>query len=357
MEEQRAQILAQFGASPEECVELLRYNENRFHVPVVGDMALPPPDESFVLQWSRWAGEVERAGTLRAIYPWIPQFQFSIREDVTPVFDCADGLQLERPDQVTLRLHSSAAGRIPVLTAATRADFVSLTRALAHKGEPVPIPISMGAVMISGLGIPSSSEGSDRHGTAALAPHRIILLGCGPYSGVAAESLGLTTDAWLKLSHAIRLEHECAHYFTRSVFGSMRNRMHDEIVADYCGIVGATGVYNAQWALQFLGLRADGGIGATGRMRNYRGQPALSDGAFQALACLTAAVIANVECFDQCIPTQADAATRIPAALFTLCAFSLEEMAQTSAAERMLEHYLRCDAELRNSVCMLQEQG
>ena len=36
-----------------------------------------------------------------------------------------------------------------------------------------------------------------------------------------------------KLSFVIRAEHECTHYVTHSLLGSMSNNVLDEIIADY----------------------------------------------------------------------------------------------------------------------------
>jgi uncharacterized protein DUF7005 len=80
------------------------------------------------------------------------------------------------------------------------------------------------------------------------------VLGSGPYSGAAAADVGLDEAEWTRSSIAIRLEHECTHHFTRRVLGSMRNRLADELIADYMGIVAATGRFRADWLVRFLGL-------------------------------------------------------------------------------------------------------
>ena len=72
---------------------------------------------------------------------------------------------------------------------------------------------------------------------------RFIVLGSGPYSGTAAADVGLGEAEWTRSSIAIRLEHECTHHFTRRVLGSMRNRLADELIADYMGIVGGDGAF------------------------------------------------------------------------------------------------------------------
>ncbi len=44
------------------------------------------------------------------------------------------------------------------------------------------------------------------------------------------------------------------HYVTRHALGTMRNSMLDELIADYVGIVSATGAYRGDWFLRFLGV-------------------------------------------------------------------------------------------------------
>jgi hypothetical protein len=75
-----------------------------------------------------------------------------------------------------------------------------------------------------------------------------------PYSNVPASELGLDEEAWKKTSAIIRREHECLHYYTKKNYGSTRNHLHDELIADFIGIVSATGSYKAEWFLKFLGV-------------------------------------------------------------------------------------------------------
>ncbi|MEH2229412.1 MAG: hypothetical protein V7K71_07160 [Nostoc sp.] len=105
---------------------------------------------------------------------------------------------------------------------------------------------------------------------------------------------------WLRLSLIIRLEHECCHYFTRRVFGSMRNNVLDELIADYQGIVAANnGRYRADWFLRFVGLEKFPNYQEGGRLENYRGNPALSDGAFRILQVFVKQAAENLEIFNQ----------------------------------------------------------
>lgn len=68
--------------------------------------------------------------------------------------------------------------------------------------------------------------------------------------------MNLSQAEWRRLSITIRLEHECTHYFTYRVLGSMRNNLLDELIADYQGIVSAIGKYRADWFLRFMGLES-----------------------------------------------------------------------------------------------------
>ena len=91
---------------------------------------------------------------------------------------------------------------------------------------------------------------------------RFIIASTTPYSAVPADRLGLDPETWERLSLAIRMEHESMHYFMRRVFGSMKNRLLDELIADYAGIVQASGRFRADWALTFLGLDGVSGLSA-----------------------------------------------------------------------------------------------
>jgi hypothetical protein len=124
---------------------------------------------------------------------------------------------------------------------------------------------------------------------------RFILLSEGPYSAVPAHELELDDEPWRKLSLVIRREHECAHYFTRRVFGSMRNHLLDELIADYCGIYAALGRFRADWFLRFVGLEKFPHYREGGRLQNYRGDPPLSDAAFTVLQAVVKVAAEKLE--------------------------------------------------------------
>lgn len=314
--------LTDLGASSAEVDELLRYLDNPFDLSALAPgTTLPPPDEPFVEIWERWAGEARQRGAFAVLSENLPQLRFPICEGMSGSDDYraatlkgvppeelpgATGLELERPDRIELEIHSSPAGRIPVLLVRGRAEFVALVRALGRRNEPSPVPDSQGALMIAGFNnwarihelLERGEEMSSILPRKELYQDRFILLSDGPYSAVPAADLGLDEAEWREISLAIRRDHECAHYFTRRLFGSMRNHVHDELMADWAGTVAATGSFRADWFLRFLGLEDYPRYRPGGRLDIYRGNPPLSDGAFRVLHALIRSAALNLERFD-----------------------------------------------------------
>jgi hypothetical protein len=160
---------------------------------------------------------------------------------------------------------------------------------------------------------------------------KFIILSPSPYSNVAASDLGLTDAEWQQLSLKIRLEHECTHYFTRRFFGSMRNNLLDELIADYRGIVAALGHYRADWFLHFLGLESFPNYREGGRLQNYKGEPPLSNGAFSILQALVKKAAENIENFDKKYFGQQRMLAEQVSMLIALTTLTLEELASKSA--------------------------
>lgn len=367
--ELRADILRGFGATEEETAELLRYNENVFHLEnAPGAGAFPLPDEPFVEAWTGYAAEAEERGVFPVLREQLVQLRFPVRAGIsgTDAYQAAirrgvlppddvEGLTLEAPGELRLFLHPTAAGRIPVLVAGSRADFVALLRALTRRNEPDPIPASMGACAVGGynnwgrvaelqrrfqrgeLEVEGASDWSAAFASIRerkeLYQDRFVLLAPGPYSGVPAAEMGMSDEAWARTSLTIRLEHECTHYFTRRVLGSMRNTLHDELIADYAGIVAAAGRFRADWFLRFMGVEDPGAFRAGGRLENYRGTPPLSDGAFGVLQSLVRSAARNLEDADRQIPVDLP----LSAAVLALAALPLEELATDGAADILLD--------------------
>lgn len=366
--EARAAVLRGFGAGEAEAAELLAYNRSHFDLPLA--VSLPLPDEPCVQAWARYAAEARTHGVLPVLREQLVQLRFPVaagtsgteayhaatRKGVLP--QRTEGVRLEDADGLRLLVHPTPAGAIPVLIVPRRADFETLVRALVRKNEPVPLPASMGACMVAGYNnwgrvaelrrrweAGEVDAGGAADWSAAFAvlrarkelyQDRFVLLSEGPYSGVPAARMGLDEEAWREASRTIRLEHECAHYFTRRVLGSMRNNLLDELMADYAGIVAAAGRYRADWFLRFCGLGDAGGCRADGRLWNYRGDPTLSPAAFAVLQRLVRAAAARLQAMDAAL----DPAFRTPAGrarvLLALAASTLEEIAEEGAEERLL---------------------
>jgi hypothetical protein len=370
----RGELLAAFGAKGPQIEELLEYNENVFEqAPAADRVAFPLPNEPFVAAWERYLEAARVEGALPVLQRALVQLNYPVREGISeepayravvrrgePVGACplATGLGLHQPERIQLTLRSTPAGSIGVIAIGDRRDFESVVRALTRRNEPAPIPRSMGATMIAGFNNWDRigeykrrwSEGkSDRSGSGDWASEfkwlitqrelyqdRFIIVSEGPYSGVSAQDLGLDEEEWIRLSLAIRLNHECTHYFTKRVFDSMRNNLLDEIIADYVGIVAAIGRYRADWFLHFVGLEAYPAYRSGGRLDNYRGDPPLSDGSFRILQHLVEAAARNLERFDADLEGRRTLRDR-GRLISGLARMTLEEMASPTAKERFAE--------------------
>lgn len=365
----RDSVLKALGATASECIELLRYNENHFDpAGLARSGSLPLADEPFVATWERYAREAESDGAWTALRNALVQLRFPVRKgtsrasayesatrSLVPESDPVTSLRLQRPDDLRIEIHATPAGRLPVIVAPHRYDFESLVQALTKRNEPVPVPASVGACMVSGytnverLGRlknqwwdmqPFPTENGWRRELRtlltkkALYQDRFIIASTAPYSAVPAECVGLDTETWERLSLAIRIEHESMHYFTRRVFGSMKNRLLDELIADYAGIVHATGRFRADWVLRFLGLEAFPEYRAGGRLEHYRGDPPLSDGAFRTLHRLVKRAADNLEAWS----ATADDATWPDGRIRTVVALTrltVEELAAVDAVDHL----------------------
>lgn len=182
---------------------------------------------------------------------------------------------------------------------------MALVQALAGRNEPIPVPDSMGACLVSGLvnwdrvrawrgAWEAAGPGGRETATWAeefsrfaarkeLYQDRLVLLSGGEYSNVPAAAMGLEKDAWLRCSLAIRREHECTHYFTVRLFGALQHNVLEEVLADAMGLVRGAGGYDPAVALRFLGLERHPRFRPGGRLANYRGTPPLSAPAFRVL--------------------------------------------------------------------------
>ncbi len=148
---------------------------------------------------------------------------------------------LKHGDSISAEIYDCEAGKIPVITIRDTTDFENLVTNLVHKGKRPENLSSTGASFVFGK------------------KTRFIILSQKPYSNVSAKTLGLTEDDWLEKSMQIRLEHECTHFFTKKYFGTAQNHLHDELVADFFGIMKAFGFYKAEYFEYFMGIRGTEG--------------------------------------------------------------------------------------------------
>ena len=166
---------------------------------------------------------------------------FEIWSDVQDV--CHEPPALER--------FESAAGPINIIYPNSVEDFESILRNIVYKGREATHIEKMGASFVSGRTL------------------RFIVLSGKPYSGIPSEEMGLDEEEWAKKSMIIRKHHECAHYYTKRFFGISRNNLHDELIADFCGLYAAFGEYRAVWFMRFLQTRL--GIYTKGLSRSASG--------------------------------------------------------------------------------------
>jgi uncharacterized protein DUF7005 len=314
----RLRFWMRHGATDGEAEELAAYARSGFDESAFDRvLECPLPDEPFVSAWAAYAADAERIGVAESLRRRLIQLRFPIEEGIsaTPSYLAAvrrgmcdrsvrePGVRFARPDLLRMFIHPTAAGRVPVIVAGPREDFVSLVRALTCRNEPKPVPPSMGACIVAGYNnwdrvVALGSNFVSLIDQKSLYQDRFIILSSGPYSGVSAADVGVPDGQWLETSFTIRLEHECAHYVTRQALGAMRNSILDEVIADYVGIVSATNGYRGDWFLRFLGLESPAVCRADGRIHTYRGAPALSDRAFAILQDVIRLVVRQLEAFD-----------------------------------------------------------
>ncbi len=370
---QRKRFLLDLGASESEAEELLVYNTNRFNHFFLGqEISLPLIDEPFAAVWDAYVREAEENGVYHTLQQKVVQLAFPVQEGISKsdgyravtlrgedVSACqeATGLALNHPESMKLFLHPTAAGRIPVIVIPDRSDFVKLVQAITCRNEPKNVPPSMGACMVQGYNnwdrvhqakaewLRLHPEGDwtleffDFKEKKELYRDRLILLSDGPYSNVSAASMGLDTEEWLKKSLIIRLEHECTHYMTRRLLGSMQNNLFDELLADYRGVVAAFGEYRAARFMTFMGLENYPEYRAGGRFENYRGEPPLSAGALSILQTLVYKAATNLEEIEHSIAGTVTDKDNRALVVLAFARMTLEELAGSKALEQFVGYW------------------
>jgi hypothetical protein len=199
------------------------YLKHRYKAPERYDF--PLPDETFVSVWDAWLGD--RNGAFH---------EGAFPEDIR---DLLSG------EGVKVWLEATPAGRIPVVYAKDRRAFGRLIAILSADDEDETLPASVNAFTV-----PCSHP--------AFEGHRVICLTEAGYSALSGENVGMGDEEWMEKSAAIRLRHECCHYFTLRALGGMKNHALDEIVADCVAQLSVFGRFDASLQRKFFGLE-DGG--------------------------------------------------------------------------------------------------
>lgn len=372
-------LLLTFTQNQEVIRELLSYTENAFdHSQLNYQNLVSLPDEVQISTWEKYLELSQKIGVFQTLKKYLTAFQFPIKEGIsqskayrsatlrgtnTSQLEEASGLELRDPDSLELEIYHSVAGKIPVLWVSEPKDFKSIIQALAYKNEPRHLPDSMGASIINGMNnwnrinqLRHSWESQNsmlNWGTyfkeqvlpnKSLYQDRLIVLSKKPYSGIPASELGLTQDDWIEKSSLLRLEHECAHYFTLRYLGGMYIHMHDELIADYMGIIKVLGHFNPDWFLSFMGLK-----GKTykkgARLENYLGPKGLTPHAFAILQDIMRAACVQLHAFHREIGKDNSLQNRT-FQLLSLASLSLVEIAAKHGQESLLEVYYALSKDL-----------
>jgi hypothetical protein len=363
----RIRMVREHAADDAVVEEVLAYTEPAYGAAQPAALAALADDEPHVAAWADYVEESGARGVAETLKAKFPQLRFPLlagisqtelyrratrRGDLDAAASYAPGLMFESPERLRLDIVATIAGRIPVLTAANRRDFEALVCAFTERNEPVAIPASMGACLVSGLNNwdrvshyrkrwqtqhPMADEVEWREEFQRLTRNkplyqdRLVILSAGPYSAVDATEAGCTAEEWSSQSLMIRREHEAMHYFTARLFGRIRSHALDELLADFIGLLRASGRYESRLALTFLGLQAFPIVRSTGRFLNYT-SGVLSDAATVVVASLVVAGAARLErlvaawCID---PSDLPQLTKVIA---TLASCTLEELASPEAS-------------------------
>lgn len=308
--------------------ELESYFQNKFSLECI--MTIPSGENFCIEFWKNYL-EVNDLNPFQILKKFYPQLNFPIQKDINKTEDyinavlkgkdcygtLQDELQLNNAKEITINVHESIAGGIPVVSVPDNKDFATIVQCFLHKNNPIEIPESMGAFLASGMNNWARIHVLKKHWTEAnplgnwneefsknilpnpdLYKDKIIVLSTKPYSNVSANRLGLRDDEWKTYSYLIRLEHECTHLYTLKTYGYASNNLHDELIADYIGIAKAAGRYHKEWMLLFMGLEDYPKYRKGARLENYLENIQLSDEKFHKLIYIIKNAIETIAWFD-----------------------------------------------------------
>ena len=204
--------------TPKEAAELEKYLENRFMRQAEPDII---HDDGLIGQWEDWiqAAVIKGAGEV-------------LNETI-----CSQRpAKFASPEDIAIEIYPSPAGKVPVIVFGNASDFECFIVNLIYKGERPEDISQMGASFIFGK------------------RQRFLVLSKKYYSNTPPEYVGLSSEEWREKSMIIRREHECTHYYTKKYYGSASNNLHDELIADFCGIYEAFGRYEGRLFRHFMGI-------------------------------------------------------------------------------------------------------
>jgi hypothetical protein len=354
--------------------ELDAYNAVSFDLSAL-DTPLPLDSEPHVDFWRAWAGE---GPAWESLCRHLPQLRFPIREGISKSDDYraatlrgeeveglagATGLSFDHPQALRLVIHPTPAGEVPVILPRGRRDFETVVRALAHRGEPVPLLATMGACTVKGFndweriraykarwleeGHDEEEWGSEFGRLAenkAAYQDRFLILSDGDYSDISAATLGLDPSLWQAQSVEIRMRHECTHYVTLRLLGGSRNNALDELVCDFVGFSSTLGRFSADLFLRGMGLENAHAFRPGGRLEQYAGE--LSPLAFATLSDQVRGAARTLERFDEERPRTNDAMLDEMAAIAAICSGTIESLRGEDLVT-LLDVYARQRSRLR----------
>ena len=215
---EKREILGSLGACPEDLDPLLEYTASAFANK--GELS----GNRYLERWKPVFAASKTNSAAVAINRYLVRKDF----DITFV----------APELVRMELYESFAGKIPIIIAEESSDFENIIMSVVFKNNP------------------SDHMRANIKNTGAYFAHgafnSFIVLSSKPYSNVPATSIGYDDVLWLQKSMTIRKHHEYTHYYTKRAYGVSRNNLHDELIADFCGIWAAFSKYEANYFMKFL---------------------------------------------------------------------------------------------------------
>ena len=211
---ERTEILMKLGANHQDMETLLDYTANAFtHKPI-------QVKNDFLHRWNPVMETASEKGAAYAINKHLVRIDLQIN--------------FETPEAVRLEIYDSFANKIPIISTYNDRDFESLVQNIIFKDKPYPHMKSQGA-----------QYAHNKNNSFIILSHK-------PYSNTPAEVMGLDDTTWREKSFVIRKHHEYTHFYTNQFYGSSRNNLHDELIADFCGICAAFSHYRAEYFINFL---------------------------------------------------------------------------------------------------------